>query len=69
MLICRVVDIKRVDAKCRASGGTKQVVADVRAQPARLAALTFFFRLLPPSVPRVRAFHSTLAHVFDIFSY
>jgi hypothetical protein len=29
MLTCRVVDTKRVDAKCRASGGAEQVVADV----------------------------------------
>ena len=29
MLTCRVVDTERVDAKCRASGGAEQVVADV----------------------------------------
>jgi hypothetical protein len=30
MLLYKVVDTKRVDAVCRASGGTEQVVADVR---------------------------------------
>jgi len=32
-------------------------------------AVRTFLRLLSPSVPRVRAFHSRLARVFDIFSY
>jgi hypothetical protein len=32
VLICRVVDTKRVDAKRRASGGAEQVVADVKHQ-------------------------------------
>jgi hypothetical protein len=34
VLTCRVVDTKRVDAKCRASGGAEQVVADVRPETA-----------------------------------
>jgi hypothetical protein len=40
VLICRVVDTKRVDAKRRASGGAEQVVADVSFTPLKKAKCT-----------------------------